>query len=128
MPPMLSRRALAVLACLLAMTAVALSGCGSGSDGPTGSSGSGESRPAPSKSSFPSAKGKSLSQVLEAADAPSSLVVSPAAQVFNKGQNRYPFGVFQRDRTQVPDADVALYFAKMPSAKAAKGSGGVAST
>jgi hypothetical protein len=123
MPPMLSRRALAVLACLLAMTAVGPSGCGSGSDGSTGSSGSGESRPAPPKGSFPSAKGKSLAQVLEAADAPSALVVSPAAQVFNLGANRYPFGVFQRDRTQVSDADVALYFAKMPSAKGANPSG-----
>jgi hypothetical protein len=124
MPPMLFRRALAVLACLLALAAVALSGCGSGSDGATDSSGSGESRSAQPKGAFPSAKGKSLSQVLETADAPSTLVVSPAAQVFNKGENRYPFGVFQRDRTQVSDADVALYFAKMPSGKAVNAGGG----
>jgi hypothetical protein len=124
MPPMLSRRAFAALACLLALTAATLSGCGGGSDGTTGSSGSDESRPAPSKSSFPSAKGKSLSQVLEAADAPSKLVVSPAALVYYKGENRYTFGVFQRDRTQVPDAEVALYFAKVPSAKANKASAG----
>jgi len=116
MPPMLSRRALAVLTSLLAMTAVGLSGCGGGSGGATGSEGSGDSRSAPPKSSFPSANGKSLAQVLEAAEAPSKLVVSPAAQVFTKGENRYPFGVFERDRTQVPDAEVALYFAKMPSA------------
>jgi hypothetical protein len=124
MPPMLSRRALAVLACLLALAAVALAGCGSGSDGNGTSSESAESRPAPPKSAFPSAKGKTLGQVLETADAPSTLVVSPAAQVFTKGENRYPFGVFQRDRTQVSDADVALYFAKMPSSKAANTGGG----
>jgi hypothetical protein len=123
MPPMLSRRALAVLACLLALTAVALSGCGGGADGTTGSSGSGESRPAPAKSSFPSANGKTLRQVIATADAPSNLVVSPAALVYYKGENRYTFGVFQRDRTQVPDADVALYFAKVPSGKAAKANG-----
>ena len=53
--------------------------------------------------------------MLEAEEAkPCKLVVSPAAMVFNKGENRYPFGVFERDRTQVPDADVALYFAKVP--------------
>ncbi len=121
---MLSRRALAALACLLIAAAVALPGCGGGSDSTTGSSGSAESRPAPSKSAFPSAKGKNLSQVLEAADAPSKLVVSPAALVYYKGENRYTFGVFQRDRTQVPDAEVALYFAKVPSAKAGKKSGG----
>ncbi len=55
--------------------------------------------------------------MLKAADAPAELVVSPAALVFYKGENRYPFGVFERDRTQVPDAEVALYFAKAPAPK-----------
>jgi hypothetical protein len=123
MPPMLSRRAFAVFAFLLALAAIVLPGCGGGSDGTTGSSGSAESRPASPKTAFPSAKGKSLSQVLEAADEPSNLVISPAALVYYKGENRYTFGVFQRDRTQVPDADIALYFAKVPSGKA-KASGG----
>jgi hypothetical protein len=120
MPPMRLRRVPAALACVLAL-ALAIAGCGSGSDSSTGSSSSSaESRPAPPKSEFPSAKGKTLAEVLEAENAaPSTLVVSPAAEVFNKGENRYPFGVFQRDRTQVSDAEVALYFAKMPG----KGSG-----
>jgi hypothetical protein len=115
MPPMRLSRALAVLACAL-VAALAIAGCGGGSDSSTGSSsGSAESRPAPPKSAFPSAKGKTLAEVLEAENAtPSTLVVSPASEVFNKGENRYPFGVFQRDRTQVPDAEVALYFAKAP--------------
>jgi hypothetical protein len=117
MPPMRLSRVLAALACLV--TGVFLfAGCGS-SDSSTGStSGSAQSRPAPPKSDFPSAQGKTLAQVLEAEEATQSeLVVSPAAQVFNKGENRYPFGVFERDRTQVPDAEVALYFAKVPPAK-----------
>jgi hypothetical protein len=123
MRPMLPSRTLAVFACLLA-TAFALAGCG-GSDSSTGSTSSvAQSRPAPPKSEFPSAKGKTLAEVLESEGATSSeLVVSPAAQVFNKGENRYPFGVFERDRTQVPDADVALYFAKVPPVKG-KGSAG----
>ena len=110
-------RALAALACL-ATGASLLAGCG-GSDSSTGStSGSAQSRPAPPKSAFPSAKGKTLAQVLESEEAtPSALVVSPAAQVFNRGENRYPFGVFERDRTQVSDAEVALYFAKVPPVK-----------
>jgi hypothetical protein len=110
-------RVLATLACI-AMGASALAGCG-GSDSSTGStSGSPQSKAAPPESAFPSAKGKTLAQVLESEGATSSeLVVSPAAQVFSKGENRYPFGVFERDRTQVPDAEVALYFAKVPSAK-----------
>ena len=111
---MLLRRVFAALACLLALALAA--GCGGGSGTTTGSSStSAESRPAPPKSDFPSANGKTLSEVLESADGPSNLVVSPAALVFYKGENRYPFGVFQRDRTQVSNADVALYFAKVPS-------------
>lgn len=123
MPPMRLRRAFAVLACLFAPAAIPLSGCGGGSDAGGGSSSAAaESRPAPAKSEFPSAKGKTLAEVLEAADGPSELVVSPAAQVFYKGENRYPFGVFERDRAQVPDAKVALYFARVPGQEGKGGS------
>lgn len=104
------------LACLLAV-AVVLAGCGgnSGSTDSTTGSAPAENRPAPPKSEFPSAGGRTLRQVLKAADGPAELVVSPAAMVFYKGVNRYPFGVFERDRTQIPDAEVALYFAKAPT-------------
>lgn len=100
---------LAVLCCVLAGAA----GCGGSGGTTSSSSSSAENQPAPSKSAFPSAKGKTLAEVLESA-APSKLVVSPAAEVFDTGENRYPFGVFERDRTQVSDAKVALYFAKVP--------------
>jgi hypothetical protein len=109
-----------VLACLFGLLAL-LGGCGgdSGStDSTSASPGSAESRPAPAKSEFPSPEGRTLREVLKAADGPSELVVSPAAMVFYKGKNRYPFGVFERDRSQVPDAEVALYFAKAPTPKA----------
>jgi hypothetical protein len=124
MPPMLSPRVFAAPACLLA-AALAIAGCGGGSSSSTGtSSSSAQSRPAPPKSEFPSAKGKTLAEVLESEGAPpSKLVVSPAANVFNTGENRYPFGVFERDRTQVPDAEVALYFAKVPAQKGVQASG-----
>jgi hypothetical protein len=91
-----------------------MSGCGGSDSSSTDSSSEGaQSRPAPPKSDFPSAEGKTLAEVLESA-APSQMVVSPAAEVFDVGSNRYPFGVFERDRTQVSDAKVALYFAKVP--------------
>jgi len=113
---MRATRAIGAFACLLAAAALAV-GCGSNSDSSTSSSsGPVESRPAPPRSEFPSAKGKTLAEVLESAEGPSELVVSPAAMVFYKGENRYPFGVFRRDRTQVPDAKVALYFAWVPPA------------
>src|SRR3954447_3863185 len=99
------------LACLLAAGTL-LAGCGSSDS--TGTSGAGaENSPAPPKSDFPAAEGRSLTEVLEAAG-PSELVVSPAASVFYKGENRFPFGVFEKDRTQVDDAQVALYLAPVP--------------
>jgi hypothetical protein len=118
------RRVLAALACLLLGVAAAFAGCGDGSDSSTGSSpDTAQSRPAPPKGDFPSAQGKTLAEVLEAEGArPSTLVVSPAAMTFYEGENRYPFGVFQRDRTQVSDAEVALYFAKVPGKVGAPGS------
>jgi hypothetical protein len=117
---MRSPRAIVGLCCLLLAAGGTLAGCGGGSDHSSGSTASvAESRPAPPRSEFPSAKGKTLAEVLETEEAkPSQLVVSPAAQVFNAGENRYPFGVFERDRTQVPDAEVALYFAHVPVRKA----------
>ena len=119
MPPMRAapRFALA-LACLLGIAAL-LAGCGGDSDSGDSTSGStsAESRPAPPKSAFPSAEGKTLREVLKGADGPAELVVSPAAMVFYEGENRYPFGVFERDRTQIPDAEAALYIAKGPKPK-----------
>jgi hypothetical protein len=124
MPAMRMSRVLAALLCLPVALAIALAGCGSDSGSTTGSSSSSaESRPAPPKSDFPSAKGKTLSQVLEAADGPSDLVVSPAGLVYYKGKNRYTVGVFKRDRSQVADADIALYFARVPAKGARPGTG-----
>jgi hypothetical protein len=117
------------LVCLLA-PAAAVVGCGggSGTDDSTSGSKSAESRPAPPKSAFPSPEGRTLREVLKAADAPAELVVSPAAMVFHEGENRYPFGVFESDRTPVSGAEVALYFAKAPapgpSARSKSGSKG----
>jgi hypothetical protein len=119
---MRSRRALATTLCLLVLLVLTLAGCGGGSDDSSDSASTSEaSRPAPPASAFPSAKGKTLGEVLEAADGPSTLVISPAARAFYRGQSRYPFGVFERDRTQVPDAEVALYFARVPGRKAGAG-------
>ena len=97
----------------LALIAIAglgmlVSGCG-GDD----SSGDDVARSAPSASDFPSAGGKTIEQLLND-QTPSDVVVSPAAVVFETGKNRYPFGIFNVDRSQVDDADVALYFAKSP--------------
>ena len=113
MAPMRLRRVLLALACLPAAGALAV-GCGGGSDSSGEADPAAESRPAPPRSDFPSAEGKTLADVLDSADGPSEYVVSPAGGVFYRGENRYPFGVFRRDGKQVTDAKIALYFARVP--------------
>jgi hypothetical protein len=94
-------RSLLALACGLA---ILLAGCGDSED---------PSRPAPAATEFPSAKGKTIGELLHDSGAkPSKLVIAPAAQTFDLGENRYPFGVFTLGNELVNDADVALYFAK----------------
>jgi hypothetical protein len=94
----------ALLCGALAALALAVSGCGSSGDA---------SRAAPPATEFPSAKGKTIEQVLEDSGAKqANLVIAPAARVFDQGENRYPFGVFTLGHEQVSDADAALYFAK----------------
>jgi hypothetical protein len=131
MPPMRAAPRFAC-ACLLGLAAAA-AGCGgdSGSDATTGAgAAAAESRPAPAKSEFPAPDGRSLRQVLKLGEGPAEAIVAPAAMVFYRGGNRYPFGVFERDRTPISDAEVALYIAKAPTpdpgAKSKAGSKGQA--
>jgi hypothetical protein len=116
MPP---SRATSIVVALLAASVLA-AGCG-GSSPSGGSTGErAESMSPPPKSDFPSAAGKTLAEVMKEGE-PSELVVSPAAMVFYPGENRFPFGVFHRDRSQVSGAQVALYFAKAPRLKSSRG-------
>jgi hypothetical protein len=117
------RRVTCASACLLAAAALA-AGCGGDSESDTTTTGAtAADRPAPPRSAFPSAAGKTLGELVKSADGHAELVVSPAALAFFEGENRYPFGVFEPDRSQVDDAEVALYIAEVPPAKG--GSGGV---
>lgn len=89
---------------LAAALSILIAGCGGSED---------SSRPAPTATEFPSAKGKTIADLLqEPGTKQTNLVIAPAAQVFDVGENRYPFGVFTRGNEQVDDADVALYVAK----------------
>lgn len=83
-----------------------LAGCGSSSES--------GGRPAPSAAEFPSAKGKTIMQLLSSSGAKQTkLVIAPADPAsLTIGENRYAFGVFTKGLEQVTDADVALYFAK----------------
>ena len=68
-------------------------------------------RPAPPAAAFPTADGRSLQEVLRRAAPDKSVVVLPSGQVFQRGRNRFAFGVFTRSKSQVPDAEIALYVA-----------------
>jgi hypothetical protein len=110
------RHATSAPACLLA-AAVLAAGCGGGSDSSTSSGETAANRPAPPKSAFPKAEGRTLKEIVKSADSHAELVVSPAALAFYRGVNRYPFGVFEPDRTQIDDAEVALYVARAPKVR-----------
>jgi hypothetical protein len=115
MAPMRAPRLGPALFGLLAAGAL-IAGCG-GSDGRESTDATAEtaeSRPAPPKADFPSAGKRTLRQVLKVADNPVELKLEPAAEVFYPGANRYPFGVTDRDSGPVDDAEVALYFSKVP--------------
>ena len=104
------RRDLVLILALLCPLALLAAGCGS--------SGGGEERSAPPPTEFPSAKGRTISQLLHDSGAkPTSLVIAPAARVFIRGTNRYPFGVFTKGNEQISKANVALYFAKSGKSK-----------
>lgn len=117
-------RTLVACACLLA-GALTLAACGGGGESSTAAAGRpappAHGTPAPPQSSFPATEGRTLRQIIEqAADRPAKLKIEPQAMVFEQGRNRYPFGVFEKGQggglgTEVDDAEVALYLAKVPS-------------
>jgi len=96
---------------LLAAGAIALVGCGGSDDDGIAS------QSAPEAADFPAANGRSLQQILSEADAEGP-VISPAAQVFHKGENPFPFGVFTTGREEIDDAQIALYAAPGKSGEA----------
>jgi hypothetical protein len=123
MPPMRAPRSALGLVCLLAGGALAVAGCGGGS--PSSShvdreAETGKSSPAPAKSAFPSAQGKTLREVIkEPGNQPAEVKVTPEAQAFYPGPNRYPFTIAEKLSSgevgkEVGDAEAAIYFAKVP--------------
>jgi hypothetical protein len=117
MPPMRAPRLASALLALLAAGTL-LGGCdGDSETGESTASGreSASSRRAPAKSEFPSAENRTLRQVLKAADGPAEVKITPAAEVFYPGVNRYPFGVSDREEGGIDDARIALYLARVPA-------------
>lgn len=102
--------------CLLA--AALLVGCG-GSEQGDGSEATTtvESRPAPPAGEFPAPQGRTLRELLQLAEKPAEVSISPGAMVFYAGENRYPFQVSKRDGTPISEVEVAIYLARVPAVK-----------
>lgn len=92
---------------LAVLGSVFLAACAGSDDGVSTSS-------TPPASDFPKVEGRTIEEVF-ASEPESEYVVSPAGLTFERGTNRYAFGVFELDGTPVDDAEVALYFAKSPN-------------
>ena len=125
MPPMRAPRKALGLICLLACGAFVIAGCGGGSDSETHvnkEAEAGKTRPAPPKSAFPAPEGRTLKELLEdVVKVRSTARITPSAEAFYPGPNRYPFLVAEKDTAAgepgrgIPDAEVAIYYAKAPS-------------
>jgi hypothetical protein len=127
MPPMRAPRPDLGLACLLACGLLAVAGCGGGSGSSTQvnrEAETGKSRPAPAKSTFPAPKGRTLEELVkDVASRHAEVRVTPSAEAFYPGVNRYPFLVAEkadasgREGKEIADAEVAIYYAEIPTVK-----------
>jgi hypothetical protein len=125
MPPMRAPRKALGLISLLACGVFVVAGCGGGSESESHvnkEAEAGKSRPAPPKSAFPTPEGRTLRKFLEdVVEVQPKAKVTPSAEAFYPGANRYPFLVAEKDTAAgqpgkgIPDAEVAIYYAKAPS-------------
>jgi hypothetical protein len=99
-----SRHASIVILLLLACATVVA--CGGGDGGETGD----EPPPVADPAEFPKANGKTLAELREGL-ARGGPVLAPSVLVLTTGQNRFGFGLFERDRSQIADAPAVVYVA-----------------
>jgi hypothetical protein len=99
-----SRRRASIVAALLACTLAAA--CGGDDDDAA------ESRPPPvaNPAEFPKPNGRSLAELRQELGK-GGPVLAPSVLVLTTGDNRFGFGLFERDRSQIADAEVVVYVA-----------------
>jgi hypothetical protein len=101
----------ALILAMLAACALIAGGCGSGSE---------DTDKPPSVArpeDFPTASGKTLQELRQSLPA-GGPVLAPAVSQLTVGVNRFGFGLFDRGRNQIADAQVALYAAPVGGGKA----------
>lgn len=69
------------------------------------------SRPAPAATLFPDLSGKTWNEVAGAAAQDPAHVVVPTGRVYEPGVNRFTFGLFEVDGTEIADGEIAIYAA-----------------
>ena len=110
-----SRRGqLSAAAWISLIAAIGLTACGSDDDAP---SAEGE-RPAAAAGAFPAVEGQTIVELARDVGTSEEVVVSQAGRTYEPGLNRFSFGVFDVDGSEISDADVALYAAPGPNGKA----------
>jgi hypothetical protein len=101
----------ALLLALLAACALIAGGCGSGSEDT-------DKPPAVARpEDFPTASGKTLQQLRQSLP-DGGPVLAPAVSQLTVGVNRFGFGLFDRGRNQIADAQVAVYAAPVGGGRA----------
>jgi hypothetical protein len=76
------------------------------------------SEPAAAHGDFPAPKGQTVVGFAKDIGLTQDIVVSPAGQTYEPGRNRFSFGVFNADGSQVEDAKVAIYIGRGPDGEA----------
>src|SRR5690606_1223644 len=79
-----------------------------------------EPTPGPAPSSVPEPDGRSIDELIADSEPGNDIVASPAGAVYTPGDKRFAFGLFRLDRSQLTDAEVAIY-AQSERDKAARG-------
>jgi hypothetical protein len=99
-----SRRASIAVVVLFACALIA--GCG----GDDGDEAANKPPPAADPAEFPKANGQTLAALREGLGE-GGPVLAPSVLVLTSGDNRFGFGLFERDRSQIADASVVVYVA-----------------